>query len=257
VVSHADLHARLQAADPNAGPLDFAGCNLANTRLERVALCHANLERADLRGARLGQVDLTGANLRGALLDESHLQMVDLGGAELRGAQARGCFWKGVNLEDAGLEGINLHGGRLHSAMAQRARFDGADLARSQLVYGNFADASLRGSDLLWANTVGSYFRGVHLEGARRFFLSRELIVEVLMRGLRDGEQEAHAFVGAILTDRDACYPEWKARLASEPRWMERALEIFAAFPESGFSRALETGWQPPPSARRDEHIRV
>ena len=255
-MSHADVLARVQAADPNVGPLDLGGYDLANIRLERVALCHANLARADLRNARLRQVDLTGADLRGALLDESHLQMVDLGGAELRGVQARACFWKGVNLEDAGLEGINLHGGRIHSAMARRARFDGADLARSQLVYGNFADASLRGSDLLWANTTGSHFHGVHLEGARRFFLSRELIVEVLERGLRDGEQEAHAFIGAVLTDRDACYPEWKARVANEPRWMERALEIFAAFPESGCGQALASGWQPPPRARRDRPIR-
>ena len=67
----------------------------------------------------------------------------------------------------------------------------------------------------------------------------------VLEGGLRDGEQEAHAFVGAILTNRKACYREWKARLANEPRWMERALEIFAAFQYPGAARRWQQGGSP------------
>lgn len=104
----------------------------------------------------------------------------------------------------------------------------------------------------MWTNTHGSSFSGADFTGARRFFLSREIIVEILRKAVGSDVEKAGA-VGMITVAPELCYTDWKRLLEARPHLKEAALEALSAYPDSGFSRALENGWRPANNSVSDE----
>ena len=101
--------------------------------------------------------------------------------------------------------------------------------------------ASLRDCNFDDAVTVGCSFAGASLDGARKFASCRDIVVEILRRAAGE-DREALEVVGAVALHRPWCYEEWWELLAGRPALRERALEAFAAYPESGFAERFRTG---------------
>jgi hypothetical protein len=78
----------------------------------------------------------------------------------------------------------------------------------------------------MWASTIGSTFEGADFSGAKKFFLCREILVEILRREIAD-DFERVELVGAIAVGSRWCYPQWKQILESRPKYRDLAMEIF------------------------------
>jgi Pentapeptide repeats (8 copies) len=212
------------------------------------SLADADLAGADLRDAIFEHVDLNGADLRGARLDGAVLRHCDLSGARLGLARAGGVSLAYTELRGADLSGADLRRSSWTSCGAEGAAFRGAKLDGAALAGCRFDDADFTDASLFKANTLHSVFAGASFEGARRFAWSREIVVELL--GRRAADLEQRRYVGALALDPAGCYDEWRAILAAAPEYRRLALDALAAYPASGFARALEGGGPEPAAAR-------
>jgi hypothetical protein len=149
------------------------------------------------------------------------------------------------DLSGSNLSGADLYGAMMRGCLLERARLEGANLSRSKLIYSNCSDTNFRNARFMWANTIGSTFEGADFSGAKKFFLCREILVEILKREMGN-DFERVKLVGAIAVGARWCYPEWKQLLESQPQYRDLALEILQRYPDSGFNHALRTGWRPP-----------
>ena len=245
---------RLRPADLDLSGEDLRGVDLSDRLVRYVSLAGANLDGANLRGARFAFVDLSGATLRGACLEHTHFDGVRATGASFAGSRAGHSFWSTCSLQRADLSGTRLREATLQSCSLAEASLANADLARAHLFQCTLDDAVLSGANLIWANTRGSSFARADLGSARRFFLCREIVAEVLRREVH-GDIDRASLIGAILLQPDWCYPEWKAFLEWKPAFRAIALEIFARYPQSGFTEALRRGWRPSPTGIDDGEL--
>lgn len=249
-MSQTSLLHRLAETQRQASPwgeffqADLRGADLSGMRLASISLAAARLDGADLTGAQFSHVDLTNASLEGACLDRTRFEMVSAGSARLIGARVRDAFWEQVNLTGADLSRADLSRTTLRGARLESARLDDAVLTGGSLVYCYCEGASFRDSLLDLFNTIGSSFGGTDLTGARRFFLSRELVVEMLRREM-GSDVELIKLIGAASVNPRWCYPEWKRILESDPEHRQAILNIFAHSPASGCFEALRDGWKP------------
>jgi uncharacterized protein YjbI with pentapeptide repeats len=227
---------------------DLRGADLRGLVLEGCSLRLARLDGADLSDSRLTRVELTGASLRGARLEGASLRMVELAGAVMADTRNAGAWLEQVDLTGADLSGAHFQEAMLRACVLERARLDRADLSRARLVYSLCNGASFQGTRLSWTNTVGSTFADADLFAAEHFFLSREIIAEILERDVGAGF-DRRALVGAVLVDPSWCYAEWKRLLAERPRDRDEALRIFERYPNSGCAQALRRGWSGEPRA--------
>ncbi len=222
---------------------DLAGVDLAGVELHDLSLAGANLAGADLTRARLTRVDLSLANLRGARLEGASLEMVTVVGATLAGARGRHARFEHVNLSSADLSGVDLTRTLFKACSLERTRLDGCDLTGSYLIYSCCNDASFRGAELERLAAVGSSFAWADFAAAKRFLRTREVIHELARRVVAGPDDFDFArTVAAVLLDRGRCYPDWKRFFDDKPEQLERALRLFAEYPESGCSEALAAG---------------
>jgi Pentapeptide repeats (8 copies) len=188
-----------------------------------------------LAGARLGFVDLATVSAPGADLAGAEIRFADARQARFDGLRAPQSFWEHASLRQADLTGADLRGATLRGCTLEAARLDGADLTDARLVMCSFDRASLRDCRLTDAVTVGCSFADADLTGARAFATCRDIVVEVLQRAVGT-EQEPLEVIGAVALYRPWCYQDWWHALARRPHLRQRALDIFAAYPDSGFA---------------------
>jgi Pentapeptide repeats (8 copies) len=217
-------------------------------RLEFIDMVGARLDGADLQGARLSHVNLAGASLRGARLDHAQFLHVDASGACFAGA--KGAFhadrstFRNADFSDASLEGASWFG-----CSFDKASFDRADLSRAVVGYCTAKEASFHSCKMMWLHSRGTSYEGADLTHARSFFISREIVIEIVRRAL-GSDIHAIQLLGQLAYDDRWCYPEWKSYLEKSPMLWDLALAIFARYPESGCAQALQRGWRPPELAR-------
>lgn len=217
---------------------------LRDRQLRWVSFAHTDLEGADLRGVRLTQVDLTGASLRGARLEGASFELVDASAACF--ANASGAFHADRStFRSADFSGASLERTAWHGCSLERAVFTGADLSRAILAHCNAAQASFRECTLMWVNSVNTSYAGAELAQAHNFFVTREIVVEVLHRALGGDSHMLH-ILGSAMLDERWCYPEWKQYLENSPLLRNLAMDTFLAYPRSGCAQALQRGWRPP-----------
>ena len=232
---------------------------------ERKDFAHADLRGADLRKAKLGFTCLMGAKLDGADLSEAILTCVDLSYASLQGATLRRTTfeylnatradfssavadesqWSVVDLSRASLRDASVTHAMFRGCCMERAALDGADFTHAKLAYANCTGASFRETLLRDTLTVGSTFFLADLATAKQFFLSRQIVAEILRREVENDFLKSQ-LVGAVELAPQWCYHEWKAWLDFNPSFREVALEIFAKYPDSGCHDALLEGYRDP-----------
>jgi uncharacterized protein YjbI with pentapeptide repeats len=231
---------------------DLREADLSGLQLPFVSLAGARLDGANLRGSRLRHVDLTGASLAGADLTDASLELVHATTASFAGARLTG-----ARIEHTALNGANFAEADLRRAMIRVSSLDGAsfadaDLTRAVLTDCVCAEASFRGALLDRTDTGGSSFPRADFTAARRFFLSREIVTEVIRRETGDDVVSAR-LLGAVQVLR-WCYAESRQALVDFPGLMERALDILGRYPESGAMEALRDGWRRPGPGRTADH---
>ncbi len=221
---------------------ELRGLDLAGVDLRRGSLVGADLRDASLKGAVLVQADLSGANLSGADLTGASFQMCGFGGADLSRIEGRRASWRRCELGGASLEASRLRGAQFDGCDLSGANLTGADLAAVSLSGSNLRAAKLSGSNLRWATTVTNDLTDADLRGARRFFMCRDLVAEILGRHAgRDSDRRAQ--IGMVRAEGKWCFREWRDRLLDRPDHYAIAMEIFELYPESGCAEALASGW--------------
>lgn|GEM_PF-5748155 len=86
---------------------------------------------------------------------------------------------------------------------------------------------------------------------AKRFFLCREMVVEVLRREVQ-GDAFLSQLVGGLALGQ-SCYPQWKLQLSHSTSLWNLAMSIFMKYPDSGCAMALQRGWRPGSSGTADD----
>lgn len=218
---------------------DLRRRDLAGARFEFVSLEQARFDAADLTGATFRHVDLTNASFRTARLEHATFQFVRAGAADLRYVHAADVCWERSSLVGARFEFSDLRRARLVSCGLERVSFDDADLSLASLAWSSLVEASLGGTNLDHAQTLGVELSGAHLRRARNVAYCREIVIELLRTNL-DRDLEAMKWLGAISQLRLWCYPAWAELLRDEPAWLDTAAAIFRRYPASGCAEALE-----------------
>jgi uncharacterized protein YjbI with pentapeptide repeats len=224
---------------------DLRGADLRRIELGFVGLRRARLDEADLSEAILQCVDLSQASLRGARLHRTHLDHVKAPRASFAGATFDRAIVEGCDLSHADLSDARLEHTFFRNSNLERARLDRARLGHGKLAHTNCTGASFRDGDLDSVLTVGSTFFLAEVETARRFFLCRDLVAEILLREVGDDFERAR-LVGAVATNPTWCFREWKAWLDFHPAIRDQALAVFARYPHSGCREALLEGYAGP-----------
>lgn len=226
---------------------DLRGADLRRVNLAFCALRRAKLDGADLSEAILDCVDLSHASLKGAKLHRAHLDHVKAPRASFSEATFDRAMVKGCDLSYADLSSAHLEHTFFRDTTLERFILDGANLSRGKLAHTNCTAASFRSTDLDRVLTVGSTFFLAEVDAARRFFLCRDLVAEILLREVDDDFERAR-LVGIVATNPKWCFREWKAWLDFHPAIRDQALAIFAKYPESGCREALLEGYAGPPA---------
>jgi uncharacterized protein YjbI with pentapeptide repeats len=221
---------------------DLRGADLRRVELGFTALRRAKLDGADLSEAALEFVDFSHASLRGARLHRTHFEHVKATHATFCDAQFDRSVIRGCDFGHSNLASANLEHTFFRSCNLERATLDRATLARGKLAYTNCTAATFHGTDLDRVLTVGSRFHLAELTTARRFFVSRDVVAEILFREVGDDFERAR-LVGVVATNPKWCFREWKSWLDFHPPIREEALAIFAKYPESGCREALLAGY--------------
>jgi hypothetical protein len=221
---------------------DLRGADLRRRRLEFVSMAGAKLDGADLSESTLTCVDLNNASMKNAVLHNAKLQYVNASWVDLAGAKLENSYWNLCDLSHANMRGASMAHLFLRSSNAELASFEAADLTFAKLASSDCARASFRGALLEKTLTMGSSFGMADFTGARRFFLSREVVAEVLRRQIED-DFGLHQLVGAVVEARHWCYRDWKTWLEANPSRLAAALAIFDKYPESGCREALIEGY--------------
>lgn len=126
---------------------------------EKVRLCNACLNGADLDRASLNGADLSGACLQGASLQGASLRGADLSYTDLSGADFTDADMSGAFLYEANLSKAMLSGADLHRSNLCRASLEGASC-----MYANFSSANLHEADIDKADFNHACLEGVELE---------------------------------------------------------------------------------------------
>ena len=108
---------------------DLRAIELAGSELEGVRLAGVSLDHAVLSGSDLRRADLSGAVLHDARMVAGRLDGATLEGADLRGADLSRVEAVGVKLTAA-----DLHDARLRGSVWRGCEWDGAQLARADLL---------------------------------------------------------------------------------------------------------------------------
>lgn len=225
---------------------DLRGADLRRIELSCVSLHHARLDGANLEEAILECVDLSHASLAGVRLHRAHLDHVKATGAILSGARIDHAMIGGTDLSHADLSSARLEQAFFRNSSLERAILDDAILDRGKIAYTNCTGASFRRTDLNKVLTVGSAFFLAELATARRFFLCRDIVAEILQREAENDFEDSR-LVGVVATSAKWCYRDWKAWLDFHPALRERAIAALAKYPDSGCREALLEGYAGPP----------
>jgi hypothetical protein len=218
---------------------DLRGLDLAGRSLACLSLRGAVLDGADLSGASLEHVDLLGASLRGVDLRRASLSCVGARGACFADARLDEAFAEHVDLTGADLSRASLRNALLRVCTLTRADLGGVDLTEGRLVGCECTDTGFRDALFEEASATDSTFDRAEFAGAKRFFLCREIVVELLKRELGD-DLERTMLVGALAIERGWCYAEWARILAERPGARRAAVEAFRRYPASGCAEALQ-----------------
>lgn len=240
---------------------DFRALRVAaigGARIEHKVLRSASFQGARLRGVQFHHCDLSGAVFDGADLEGAMFIAVTAAAASFRGSRWRDGHAIHADLSRADLSHADLRRWHLRLGSVDDARLEFADLRRAQITYSSCRSASFVGARMFALNAVGSMFEGARFEHAENFFMTREVIAEIL-RLHADGDLEKQKLVALARDQRAWCYLEWQRILDDVPALRDLAISIFAQFPDSGFERALRTGasdgTEPPDDAVPPPHI--
>jgi uncharacterized protein YjbI with pentapeptide repeats len=107
------------------------------------------------------------------------------------------------------MTGARLEHAFLRNGDVTSATFEGADLTSAKLAACDCSRAGFLDAVLEKTLTMGSRFKRADFTGATRFFLSREIIAEVL-RSEIGADFELQQLVGAIMRAPDWCYRQWR-----------------------------------------------
>lgn len=153
---------------------------LDRTRLDRVRLWGAKLDKstlvfvslvdAHLQGVDLAGFELTGADLRMTRLQGAGLAWAELSHANLEGAKLSGSSLVGATLDHASLAGASLRGANALAATFSGTGLEGTNLTEAVLAVADFHGAIFFGSDLrrsVLQGGTGLRLSAVDLRGAQ------------------------------------------------------------------------------------------
>ncbi len=136
--------------------LDFSGCDCTGAsfreaKMKGVRMCGAVLNGADLTGADAQEADLAWARLEGAIIEDTFLAGASVRGAFMTRLRTAGAVMSGMDAREASvldtdftaapparLDGMVFENGivegcRVTSRQADGARFEGAEVRRTQI----------------------------------------------------------------------------------------------------------------------------
>ena len=105
----------------------------------------------------------------------------------------------------------------------------------------------MRGCLLEDVTTIACTFGGTDLSEVRLAATARDVVVEILRRGVDDSDVEALEAIGAIHLKRSWCWEDWAVYFDERPDLVHRLERALAAYPSSGCREALAAARSQPP----------
>lgn len=192
--------------DASGASVNFGGADLTGALMSRCRLPRADFSDACLNAAAFGQGDLTEASFHGAvgegtqfagatmtgarsngaaIFRRGDFQGADLNAASFQDSTFEECLFVKARLDSSLFMNCRFLGSSFYRATAREARFDFADLSRTNMVAVNLFQASLRkavlyhcdleGANLFAVDFYEAVFRETDLQGAnlKRTFFDR------------------------------------------------------------------------------------
>jgi uncharacterized protein YjbI with pentapeptide repeats len=223
---------------------DFKGLDLSRKVFVGQNFRGCDFSLADLSGVQMIRCDLSGATLNHAILNESSFMLVNMHGAKIENASCYNAFWELCNLDDSSLSKSAFNDTMIKNCQCERAVCENVDFSDAKIIYTNCNSTRFNQSCFSWTITTGSSFVNANFTDVKDIRIPREIIVEILMRGVH-GDIERAKLLGAVDILRKWCFPEWKEYLENYPDLMKVALNSFKLYPDSGLFEALVEGWSP------------